>query len=598
MRKSASNPRFVGYSSCLTGAFAALFLLVASHLGTTTGTAAEPPAPARGAVPEKLVVLTFDDSSKSHFTVVRPLLKQYGFTATFFITEGWDFRDNKRDYMTWDEIAQLHRDGFEIGNHTRDHMAVNAGNLNRIAEQLEAIAQRCRDHQIPPPVSFAYPGNAIDRGALAVLAQSGIKFARRGGSPEYAYEAGRGIAYEPELDHPLLIPTTGDARPGWMLEDLQRAVEQARFGRIAVLQFHGVPDTAHDWVSTSPERFATFLNFLKVGGYRVIAMRDLAKYVDPDVVPSDPWGPIEDRKRRIAAQLPLDDFRPPKDDTEWRRWLPIFAKHGYSDGEIGAATGASATQLAAVRERLGELPPLAPTPGRVQILPYPGGRHPRIAFREGAIRPQRESKVSVFAPWSDGGYVVADVPEAIWVKQGDSRKLLFLAHTHIPTLWDERKQQVEAREWEQLPDGTLRVVRPLPNGAELSARATPEPRGVQFELQLTNGSNETLSGLVVQNCVMLKEARGFEVRESESKIVRSPLVAAKSRDGDRWIITGWQRCVRPWANAPCPCIHSDPQFADCAPGQTQRLQGGVWFYEGREIDAELERIQKLLTQQP
>ena len=80
---------------------------------------------AREPVPEKLVVLTFDDSVKSHFTVVRPLLKRYRFGATFFITEGFDFADNKQDYMTWKEIAQLHEDGFEIGNHTRDHLAIS-----------------------------------------------------------------------------------------------------------------------------------------------------------------------------------------------------------------------------------------------------------------------------------------------------------------------------------------------------------------------------------------------------------------------------------------------------------------------------------------
>ena len=51
-------------------------------------------------IPEKIVVLTFDDSAKSHFTVVRPILKRYGFGATFFITEGFDFPSNKKDYMS------------------------------------------------------------------------------------------------------------------------------------------------------------------------------------------------------------------------------------------------------------------------------------------------------------------------------------------------------------------------------------------------------------------------------------------------------------------------------------------------------------------
>src|SRR5262249_5395042 len=44
----------------------------------------------RDPIPDRLVVLTFDDASKSHFTVARPLLKKYGFGATFFVTEGFD----------------------------------------------------------------------------------------------------------------------------------------------------------------------------------------------------------------------------------------------------------------------------------------------------------------------------------------------------------------------------------------------------------------------------------------------------------------------------------------------------------------------------
>jgi peptidoglycan/xylan/chitin deacetylase (PgdA/CDA1 family) len=51
-------------------------------------------------IPDKLVVLTFDDASRSHVTVAAPLLKKHGFGATFFIAEGFDFPTNKRDDMT------------------------------------------------------------------------------------------------------------------------------------------------------------------------------------------------------------------------------------------------------------------------------------------------------------------------------------------------------------------------------------------------------------------------------------------------------------------------------------------------------------------
>src|SRR6266850_2867436 len=117
-------------------------------------------------VPDKLVVLTFDDSKASHYNVVRPLLKQYAFGATFFITEGFSFKTNKEDYMTWEQIAELNRDGFEIGNHTRDHLGVSSRTVNRLREQVEAINTRCVEHGIPRPTSFGYPGNAIVPEAL------------------------------------------------------------------------------------------------------------------------------------------------------------------------------------------------------------------------------------------------------------------------------------------------------------------------------------------------------------------------------------------------------------------------------------------------
>jgi len=259
------------------------------------------------AVPDKLIVLTFDDSSASHYAVARPVLKRYGFGATFFITEGFTFTKNKTDYLTWEQIAELHRDGFEIGNHTRDHLSITEKTVPRLAEQLAVIADRCREHGIPPPVSFAWPGNKFHVAALPILQAAGIRFARRGGEPEVPYAVGGGVAYEPGRDHPLLIPTAGDARPTWSLENLQRAVALAHNGRIAVLQFHGVPDGEHPWVNTPRERFEDYIAWLHAEKFTVIAMRDLARYVDEKVVPANPLEIMDRRKSATptpAAPLP------------------------------------------------------------------------------------------------------------------------------------------------------------------------------------------------------------------------------------------------------------------------------------------------------
>jgi hypothetical protein len=187
-------------------------------------------------------------------------------------------------------------------------MGVTDKTVGDLAEQVRALNERCKAHGIPAPVSFAYPGNAITKNALPILKDLGIKFARRGGSPEFPYKEGRGFAFEPGLDHPLLVPSAGDARPGWTLEDFKRAVAQAKHGKIAVLQFHGVPDTAHNWVTTSKEQFEGYLKYLADNKFQVIALRDLSRYVDEQIVPTNPWGVIEDRQRQLATNCPAQEI--------------------------------------------------------------------------------------------------------------------------------------------------------------------------------------------------------------------------------------------------------------------------------------------------
>ena len=449
--------------------------------GLLLAVAVAAPAPALEPIPDKLVVLTFDDAIKSHAAVARPLLLKHKFGATFFITEGWDFATNKKDYMTWEEIAQLHKDGFEIGNHTGDHKAVSDKTLGDLSAQVKLINARCKAHGIPQPVSFAYPGNAISKAALPVLADLGIKFARRGGAPEHPYKDGRGFAYEPGLDHPLLVPTAGDARPTWGLDDLKAAVAQARHGKIAVLQFHGVPDTAHDWVSTKREQFEAFVKHLADEKYTVIAMRDLAKYVDPKVAPADPFGVIEDRKKLIEAKRDGSNARPAKNDDELRYWLDTaLVHHRFTPAEAGAALGLTAAEVAVAAKRLGidpTNPPARKAGDPLRVLPFPGGRHPRTGFRDGAIRPQRETKASAFAPWAGGGYAVADVPEAVWFEPTPKKpELLYLAHTHVPTTWDRRNVTLEPLEWARGKDGSLTLERTLPNKVTLASKVVPAPK--------------------------------------------------------------------------------------------------------------------------
>jgi hypothetical protein len=178
------------------------------------------------------------------------------------------------------------------------------------------------------------------------------------------------------------------------------------------------------------------------------------------------------------------------------------------------------------------------------------------------------------------------VPEAIWSNLG----LTYLAHTHVPTVWTKQNLTLEPLEWQRRDDGSLDIERRLPNGIRFGAKVVPARDAVRMELWLTNGTNERLTDLRVQNCVMLKGAAGFEEQTNANKRFTGPYAAAHTRDRPRWVITAWEPLHRAWGNPPCPCLHSDPKFPDCPPGETRRVRGWLSFYEGADLDAELRRI--------
>jgi len=286
-----------------------------------------------------------------------------------------------------------------------------------------------------------------------------------------------------------------------------------------------------------------------------------------------------------------ENVRRPNSDEELAYWLRNMVwHHRFMTDEVCAATGLSEPEIVAAQKKF-EIRPdnRPPRDGAATLLtlPYPGGRHPRIGFLEGAVDPQRETKFSVFPPWDPNSYAVVDVPEAIWSNLG----LTYLAHTHIDTIWTKQGITLPKLEWNRRPDGSLDIERTLPNGIAFGVKAVPAKDAVRMEMWLKNGTDQRLTDLRVQMCVMTKMAAGFAEQTNRNKAFTNPYVACRSTDGKRWIITAWENCSRPWGNEQCPCFHSDPKFPDLEPGQRHRLRGWLSFYEGSDIQAEFARIE-------
>ena len=211
----------------------------------------------------RTIVLTFDDACKSHLENVAPVLKKYGFNATFFVcrfNDEWR-KKNEAYLLTGPELKQLSDMGFEIGNHTWNHPDLRQLSDDEISKEIESLNDFLKEYGIPQPVSFAYPGGPFAENAVPVLKKYGLIAARTTEQISWNLK-------KHDLMRIPCYPLQKDA-----LLSFYYALRDADHENVPVLLFHGVPDIVHAWVNTSPAFFERCMKYLYDNHYRVISMK-------------------------------------------------------------------------------------------------------------------------------------------------------------------------------------------------------------------------------------------------------------------------------------------------------------------------------------
>ena len=83
---------------------------------------------------ERPMVLTFDDGHASHYEYVAPMLKARNFKAIFFVPAGLVGQSHQ---MTWEQLKELVRNGFEIGSHGFSHVPLSNLTHHELWKELE-----------------------------------------------------------------------------------------------------------------------------------------------------------------------------------------------------------------------------------------------------------------------------------------------------------------------------------------------------------------------------------------------------------------------------------------------------------------------------
>jgi len=254
---------------------------------------------------------------------------------------------------------------------------------------------------------------------------------------------------------------------------------------------------------------------------------------------------------------------------------------------------------------------------------------PLIATIEGQDRdPSKIGRqaVEVHLPWEDAGHVDMRLPETLSCNLG----LMFIDHV--------RSDMPPVAQAERLPDweideetGAASYTLDLPNGISFGGTATPTDGRVTFEFWVRNGTEEPLTRIRTQFCLVQTPSRMF----SEGKLTRTyihsegkwlaladtthkimnaergpwvitavgewgmaahttlegcwyvcpergdtPLIATTSEDGDRVIALSWEGGRALMSNGWAPCIHNDGPWPDCPPGETVTVKGTLYMLEG------------------
>jgi peptidoglycan/xylan/chitin deacetylase (PgdA/CDA1 family) len=138
-----------------------------------------------GTIPERSVVITFDDGDEDVVKNALPIMQQYGYVGTAYIIVRWIGAEG---FDSTDEINQLITAGWEIGSHSMSHVDLTQNEGNLQYEVRDSLLKLNQQFNVPIK-SLAYPFGVIDSKVVTYTSKAG-----------YSNAVGLGTSYQHNLD--------------------------------------------------------------------------------------------------------------------------------------------------------------------------------------------------------------------------------------------------------------------------------------------------------------------------------------------------------------------------------------------------------------
>lgn len=132
------------------------------------------------ALPDRTAAITFDDGYRNNYDTAYPMLREFGFPFTLFISSGL-VGSNANLYLNWDQIREMAANGATIANHgishlyllTRENREDDSAWLQRIEHEIVAAEERIAAETGQSHKLFAYPYGEYDRAIQQLVERLG-----------------------------------------------------------------------------------------------------------------------------------------------------------------------------------------------------------------------------------------------------------------------------------------------------------------------------------------------------------------------------------------------------------------------------------------
>ena len=129
-----------------------------------------------GDLPKNTIGISIDDADKSFYEVGWPRFKEMGFPVTLFVNTS-TIHENNKNYLNWDQIRELVKEGVSIGAHSHSHYHMADLSIDEVRDEIEISNNIFLKELGSIPPLFAFPYGEANKEIINLLKEYKYKVA-------------------------------------------------------------------------------------------------------------------------------------------------------------------------------------------------------------------------------------------------------------------------------------------------------------------------------------------------------------------------------------------------------------------------------------